>query len=409
MSDSPDPVPLFGPEMHADPYGCYRRLRELCPVHWSEPFQAWIVTSYDAVAAALADPRLSSDRASRFAAMAGSAELQPFFDFLAKRMVLRDPPAHTRLRHLVSLAFTPKAVEAMRPHIQELVDGLIEAAMAKGELDLIRDLAFPLPATVIMEMLGIPPADRDEFHAWSDSFVTFFSTHPSKVSVEQYREALAAMRAMVKYFQAVLPRIRAEGKSCLLSALAEPDPQGDRLSDEEIYANANLLLIAGHETTTHLIGNGMLALLRQPDQYELLLREPARTADAVEEFLRLVGPVQFTHRLVAEEMDLGGQRLKKGDLVFLFLAAANRDPAHFPEPDELRITRAHHKHLAFGLGHHFCLGAPLARLEAQIAFSTLLRRLPGLRLVEEKPRYQANFNLHGLVALPLAWNQKVSA
>lgn len=399
-----DPIPLFGPEMLADPYPLYHRLRAVDPVHWSDKFNAWILTRYDDVAAGLNDLRLSSDRSALLRDLAGNrAELEPFFSFLARRMILVDPPKHTRLRALVSKAFTPHVVEAMRPHIQQLVDGFLDAAQAKGGMDLIHDFAFPLPATVITELLGVPAEDRDQLKSWSDDFVVFFSTHPGNVSLEQYRKALASMQAMVAYFRAAMPRIRAAGRPGLLLTMAAAEDTGDQLTEEELLANANLLLVAGHETTTNLIGNGMLALLQAPEQMQKLRDNPALIPGAVEEIFRYCGPVQFTHRQALEDVVSAGKTIKKGQLVFLFLAAANRDPAHFPDPDRLDVTRAAHKHVALGLGHHFCLGAPLARLEAHIAFSTILRRFPKLRLAEDKPTYRDNFNLRGLQQLQVVF------
>jgi cytochrome P450 len=403
MSPTPDPVPLFGPEMREDPHPLYHRLRAADPVHWSEKYNAWIVTSYDAVAAGLNDLRLSSDRAGLLREMAASPELEPLFSFLGRRMVLTDPPTHTRLRALVSKAFTPHAVEAMRPHIQQLVDGFLGAAQGAGRMDVIRDLAFPLPATVITEMLGVSPEDRDRLKAWSDAIVVYFSTHPAQITLDQYRRALESVRETEGYFRAALARVRDAGRPCLLQAMGLAEEQGDRLSEDELVANANLLLVAGHETTTHLIGNGLLALLRHPDQMKRLRDDPGLVPAAVEEFLRHDGPVQFTHRLAREDVPLGGKTIRRGQFVFLFLAAANRDPAHFPDPDRLDVTRPVHKHLAFGLGHHFCLGAPLARLEAQIAFATILRRFPELRLASDELRYQDNFNLRGLQSLPVVF------
>jgi cytochrome P450 len=268
-------------------------------------------------------------------------------------------------------------------------------------MDLVRDLAFPLPATVITEMLGVPPEDRDVLKKWSDAFVVFFSTHPANVTLDQYRLALQSMRDMVAYFRAALPRIRSEGRPCLLQTMEQAEHDGDRLSEEELFANANLLLVAGHETTTNLIGNGVLALLKHPDQMQKLQADPTLIPGAIEEFLRHSGPVQFTNRVAREDAVLGGKTIRRGQFVFLFLSAANRDPAHFPDPDTLDVTRATHKHVAFGLGHHFCLGAPLARLEAQIAFARILRRLPRLRRTGEPLVYRDNFNLRGLQALPV--------
>jgi pimeloyl-[acyl-carrier protein] synthase len=400
-----DLVPLFGPEMLADPFPLYDRLREVDPVHWSDKFHAWIVTRHDEVVAGLNDLRLSSDRAKLFRDMAGSAELDPFFSFLERRMVLADPPKHTRLRGLVCQAFTPHVVEAMRPHIQKVVDDLLAKRRDAGTMDLIADFAFPLPATVIIEMLGLRPEDRDQLKSWSDDFVVFFSTHPANISLDQYRKALASMRAMVEYFRVAAARIRAAAHPCLLETMRLAQHNGDRLSEEEVYANANLLLVAGHETTTHMIGNGVLALMQHPDQMQRLLADPALIPNAVEEKLRLVGPVQFTNRVALEDVELGGKTIRRGDFVFLFLAAANRDPAHFPDPHRLDIGRVVHKHVAFGLGHHFCLGAPLARLEAQIAVATLLQQLPNLRLASNKLTYRDNFNIRGVNSLPVRFGR----
>jgi cytochrome P450 len=389
--------------MLADPYPIYHRLRAADPVHWSEKFNAWILTRYDDVAAALNDLRLSSDRIAVFRQTANSAELEPLFSFLGRRMFLADPPRHTRLRGLVSKAFTPHLIEGMRPHVQRLVDGFLDAVQGAGRMDLVRDLAFPLPATVIIELLGLPPEDRDQLKKWSDDIVVYISTHPANITLDQYRRALQSMRETVDYFRANLSRIRAEGRPCLLQTLAQAEDQGDRLSEEELFANANLLLVAGHETTTNLIGNGMFGLLTHPDQLAKLKADPSLIPGAVEEFLRWDGPVHFTHRVAREDVAIGGKTIRRGQFVFLFLAAANRDPAQFPDPDALDVTRAAHKHLAFGLGHHFCLGAPLARLETQIAFATILRRLPNLRLAIDKPTYRDTLTPRGPQSLPLTF------
>jgi cytochrome P450 len=404
MGPASDPAPLFGPEMVEAPYPIYQRFRDEAPVYWSEKCNAWIVTGFYAVAAGLHEPRLSSDRARLFQEMAGSPELEPFFSFLSKRMVLTDPPQHARLRALVSKAFTPHAVEAMRPHIQRLVDGFLDKVEPSGRMDFIRDLAFPLPATVIIEMLGLPPEDVGLLKKWSDAFIVFFSTHPANVTLEQYRAALQSMRDMVDYFRAAMPRIRKEASPSLLKMMELADNHGDRLTEEELFANANLLLVAGHESTTNLLGNGLLALLTHPDQMRRLADAPSLVAGAVEEFLRYDTPVQFTHRVAREDVPLGDKVIRRGQFVILFLAAANRDPAHFANPDQLDITRPDHKHLAFGVGQHYCLGAPLARLEAQLAFTTVLRRLPNLRLTGEKLVYRDNPNLRGLESLPLAFD-----
>jgi cytochrome P450 len=398
-----DQIRLFGPQMLADPYPVYQQLRSADPVYWDQTLQAWVLTRYSDVVAALHDLRLSSDRIAYMRELAGTKDLEPFFTFLSNRMIFCDPPRHTRLRGLVTKAFTPHAVEAMEPHIQQLVDEFIDRVQGQGHMDVVHDLAFPLPATVIAQMLGIPATDCDLLKKWSDAFVVFFSNAPGTITAEQYRGALQAARDMTAYFRAAMVRIKQHPQGTLLGMLELAEEAGDRLSEEELFANANLLLVAGHETTTNLIGNGTLALLQHPEQLRKLQDNPTLIPQAIEELLRYSGPVQFTHRVAREDVDIGGKHIARGQLVFLVLAAANRDPEQFPDPDRLDVTRSPNHHVAFGMVTHFCPGAPLARLEARIAFSTLLRRLPGLRLASGTLEYGANFNLHGLKALPVVF------
>jgi cytochrome P450 len=404
MASPTDPAittPLFGPAMLDDPYPVYRRLRETDPVHWHEPFGAWVLTRYHDVVAALHDPRFSSERTGTMQEMAGQPGLKPFFDFLATRMLYADPPRHTRLRGLVSKAFTPHAVEAMRPHIQALVDQCLDRVQPQGRMDLIADLAYPLPVTVIVEMLGVPVEDRERLKRWSDEFIVYFSKSPAQVTPQEYDRAAQAVAAEEDYFRAAVARLRAGAEPSLLGALARVEEAGDRLTEQEVYANANLLLTAGHETTTNLIGNGVLALLRHPDQLAKLRADPSLLPGAVEEFLRYDSPVQFTHRVAKEDVAVGDKVIRRGQFVYLMLGAANRDPARFPDPDRLDVVRKDNHHVSFGQGPHFCLGAPLARLEAQTALGTLLRRFPRLRLATDRLEYRQTFNLHGLQALPV--------
>ena len=400
-ADSPGDLCLFGADMRADPYPAYHRLRRVDPVHWDATLQTWVVSRYHDVQVGLHDPRLSANRVAIMERLCDREELRPFFALLHDRMVFTDPPKHTRLRGLLNKAFTPHAVEAMRPRIQRLVDGFIDNAQSAGRMDIIGDLAFPLPATVIALLLGVPPADIGQLKSWSDEFVIFFKTAPAAITPEQYRRAAQAADAMTSYFRSVVAGIKEHEEGTLLRAMQLAEEAGDRLSDSELFANANLLLVAGHETTTNLIGNGMLALLQNPDQLRRLRETPGLMAQAVEEFMRYGNPVQFTNRVALEDLELGGRHIRRGQLVLLILAAANRDPEQFPDPDRLDITRSPNHHVAFGQGIHFCLGAPLARLEAQIAFSTLLRRLPGLRLADSLLEYCENFNFRGLKALPV--------
>lgn len=393
------PSVFFGPEMVADPYPVYRELRETDPVHWHEPFGAWLLTRYDDVNSVLHDPRFSAERTRKMRSMAGGAGLDTFFNFLSSRMIFADPPRHTRLRGLVSKAFTPHAIEAMRPHIQSLVEDFLKPGEKNGRLEIIDDLAYPLPVTVILEMLGLPVADRERLKHWSDEFFLYFAKDPSQVKPEEYQRAMNAVTAEIEYFRAAVARLHGHPGENLLSAMLHAEEAGDRLTEEELFANTNLLLTAGHETTTSLIGNGTRALLLFPDQLEKLRRDPSLLPGAVEEFLRFDSPVQFTHRLAGEDVVLRGQTIRKGQFVYLLLGAANRDPARFQDPDKLDISRRDNHHVAFGQGWHYCLGAPLARLEGQIAFATLLRKFPRLRLETDRLEYRETFNLRCLKVL----------
>jgi cytochrome P450 len=396
-----DDIPLFGPDMLADPYPVYRRLREADAVHWDEPAGAWVVTRYDDVVAGLHDPRLSSDRSAGLRQLADDPELRPFFGFVGDRMSFTDPPRHTRLRGLVSKAFTPHAVEAMAPRIERWVAELLDAAAGGAGMDVVRDFAGPLPGIVICRMLGLPVEDLPRLKRWSDDFSLFFGNSQTRVTDEHYRRAARSVREQTDYFRALLPRLGGGQDGPLLRALELAREEGDRLSESELYATAQTLVFAGHEATTDLIGIGTLALLRHPDQMRRLRDDPVLVPQAVEEFLRYDGPAQFVHRQAREDLGLGGKEIRKGQFVVLVLAAANRDPAHFPEPDVLDVTRGPHKHLGFGQGVHACMGMPLARLEARIAFEGLLRRFPRMRLGPGPLEYRPSFNPRGLRSLPV--------
>jgi cytochrome P450 len=393
---------LFGPALLADPYPSYARLRRTDPVHWAEGPGAWVLTRYADVVSVLRSPHASAER-TEMAGRRVPAEFQEVFTARKDAMLNADPPRHTRLRLLVNKAFTPGAVAALAPFIQRFVDGVLDAVGPRGRMDVIRDLAYPLPATVIAEMLGVPHADRDRFKQWSDDTAALAGNLPGNLSEDVLRRAAEGMGELRVYFAGIVARRRVEPRDDLISALVKAQQEGDRLNEAELLANAVLLLNAGHETTTNLIGNGALALLRHPDQLRRLREDPALIPTAVEELLRYDSPVQFTSRVLKADLTLGGKQLRAGQTVLLLLGAANRDPAQFPDPDRLDVGRTDNKHLAFGLGSHFCLGAPLARLEGRIAFETLLRRLPGLRLAGPAPAYRPNFNLRGLEALEVTF------
>jgi cytochrome P450 len=317
----------------------------------------------------------------------------------AQTMLTSDPPQHTRLRGLVNKAFTARRLESLRPHIQEIVDELLDAMKGKRELDVIWDLGYPLPVIVIAELLGVPPDHREQFKHWSDGIVGSLGSAFAAPDVQQ--RAMDSATALVGYFQGVIAERRRAPKDDLISALIAAEEQGQVLSEEELLATLVLLLVAGNETTTNLIGNGTLALLRHPDQLARLRSDPSIAETAVEELLRYDSPVQATGRVATEDIEVGGTVVKEGQVAFLLLGAANRDPAVFPEPDRLDLTRQDNRHVAFGYGIHFCLGAPLARIEAQVALPSLLARFPGLRLATGELEWGGNLILRGLKRLPV--------
>jgi cytochrome P450 len=394
---------LFGPEMLADPYPVYHRLRATQDVCWVAALDAWVVTSYEAVAAALRNPQLSSDRFDRIRQRLAARGLNIAVDDRVKSMIHRDPPDHTRLRGLVNKAFTPRAVEALEGRIREIINELLDAVQPRGRMDVIQDVAYPLPVTVIAELLDIPAADRDRFKRWSDEISVVIGGDAAALPVPVLQRVLAARGELVDYFRAIVAQRRQQPGDDLLTALIQAEENGGRLTEDELYNMAVLLLIAGNETTTNLIGNGLLALLRHPEQQRRLMDDAALVPSAVEEMLRYDSPVQLTTRLAKVDLEMHGTRVAQGQWVYLLLGAANRDPAQFAEPDCFDVGRADNKHVAFGAGPHFCVGAPLARLEAQLVLHALRQRLPGLRLAAEPVEYRNNFNLRGLKALPVVF------
>ena len=394
----------FVPEVHANPYPVFRQLREEDPVHWSELMDAWVLTRYADVVAVLKHPRFSADRRrarNRFAQQAAMTLEEQGPLARAATMLTADPPEHTRLRGLVSKAFTIRAVEAMRPRIQRITDELLDAAQEKGELDVIWDLGYPLPVIVIAEMLGVPAERRDDFKRWSNDIVATLGG--PFVAPEVLERGQQSAHEMAEYFRGVIDERRRAPKDDLLSGLIAAEERGEALSEDEMIATCMLLLAAGNETTTNLIANGTLALLRNPEQLDRLRNDPSLVESAVEEFLRYDGPVQGTARVALEDVEIGGKQVEEGQLVFTLLAAANHDPTVFAAPDELDVARRDNRHVAFGFSIHFCLGAPLARLEGQIAFETILRRLLNLRLATDEVEWGGTFILRGLKKLPVTF------
>jgi pimeloyl-[acyl-carrier protein] synthase len=385
------------PAFVADPYPTYHRLRAEDPVHHS-PLGFWVLTRYEDVVAVLRDPRFAKEAiAAVVAARLGRAPAAPL------SMLDRDPPDHTRLRSLVSKAFTPRVVEALRPHIQKIVDSLLDRVAGANAMDLIEDFAYPLPVIVICEMLGVPFEDHERFKQWGLDIARGLDSILLPPDSDVARRSDAARSALTAYFRELIAERRASPRADLLSGLIAAEEVGDRLREDELLATCILLLVAGHETTVNLIGNGTLALLRHRDQLRRLREDPGLIASAVEELLRYDGPVQRTARVSGEDVAIASRTIAKGELVMPFIGAADRDPAQFPDPDRLDITRTDNRHIAFGWGIHFCLGAPLARLEGQIALNTLVRRLPKLALATDKPEYRESLTLRGLSTLPVCF------
>jgi cytochrome P450 len=399
---------LYSDRFRAETYETFARMRAddpvLCQAGLDGQTPIWFVTGHDEVVAVLLD----DERFVRDPALAlpreqieASATLMPeSFAFIEQHMLNRDGDDHRRLRRLVTKAFTPRMVERLRPRIEEIADELLDAAEPRGEMDLVEAYAFPLPITVIAELLGIPAADRDRFRRWSNAIVT------PALSPDAFAEFGALMGEFVAYLHDLFGRRRAEPADDLISALLQVQEGGDTLSEQELFSMVVLLIVAGHETTVNLIANATLALLEHPGELAALRDDPARIPAAVEECLRYDGPVERAlPRWAAVDVELGGHTIRRGDDVIVILGSANRDPARFPRPDDLDLERGDARHLAFGRGSHYCLGAPLARLEGEIALATLLRRLPGLRLAatRDELRWRPVPLFRSLVSLPVAW------
>ncbi|MGH9795602.1 MAG: cytochrome P450 family protein [Candidatus Acidiferrales bacterium] len=394
---------FYSGEFEADPFPFFARLRAEQPVYATtlpDKTPAWLVSRYDDVLALLKDERFAKNRRNAMTPeqLRKQPWVPPFFRPLERNMLDLDPPDHERLRALVHKAFTPRLIEQMRAKVQRVASELLERAAGRAEIDLVRDFALPLPVAVITDILGVPPADRGKFHKWSSAIVAVNSLKPP-VSV------IPNVWFFVRFLRRFFRLRRAEPRDDLTSALIQAEEAGDRLSEDELLAMAFLLLVAGHETTVSLIAGGTLELLRHPDQLEKLRREPALIASAVEELLRFTAPVFLsTERFARADVALHGVTIPRGGLVFGVIGSANRDAAAFENPDALDITRQNNRHLAFGHGIHFCLGAALARMEAQIAVNSLLQRLPKFRLAVpvDSLQWNASLVLRGLKALPVA-------
>ncbi|MGW7728127.1 cytochrome P450 [Streptomyces canus] len=396
---TPRQLPLVDPaEMIADPYAVYARLREAGPVHritGTDGLPAWLVTRYDDVRQAIADPRLSLGKRNAKPGGYHGLALPPALD---ANLLNMDPPDHTRIRRLVTKAFTPRRVELLREPIRKTADALLDAIAPLGRADLISSYAAPLPITVICDLLGVTPDDRQDFRSWTDALVAPDPAHPER--------AKEAVRAMLGFFTQLLAAKRTAPADDLLSALIAVRDDEDRLTEDELMSLAFLILFAGYENTVHLIGNATLALLSHPDQLAALRADPGRLGLAVEELARYDGPASLAiRRFPTEDVTIGGVDIPAGETVLLSLAAAHRDPRRFTDPDRLDIGRDATGHLALGHGIHYCLGAPLARLETEIALAALLDRFPGLALdlPLDGPRWRPSMRARGLLSLPVRY------
>ena len=394
---------LLDPEVLANPYPLYQRLRTEAPVYWDPYLHVWVVTRYADVVTVLHHFSANRTPSPEQLAAIGLAELAPVAQVMVKQMLFMDAPDHTRLRGLASTAFTPARVEALRSHIREILDDLLAPVLGAGRMDVIADLAAPLPAIVTAEMMGVPTADADQLKEWSADFAEVlgnFQHNPDRAS-----RTLKCVEEMTRYFRAAIQSQRDEPRDGLINALLTAEIDGDRLTEEEIIANCIVTMVGGQETTTNLIGNGMLTLLRHPDELERLRNDLTLIPSAVEELLRYESPSQHTARICPEDTELGGKKIRKGQAVIAVMGAGNRDPERFPDPDRLDLGRTDNRHLAFGWASHFCFGAPLARIEGQLVFEAIARRMTNLKLEPGPLVWRDNLGLRGLTSLPVTFDE----
>jgi len=392
---------LLDPEVLANPYPLYHRLRAEDPIHWDPYLHTWVVTGYADVMTVLQHFSASRTPTPQQLTAMGLSRLVPLAQVLVRQMLFLDGPAHARIRGLAAKAFTPHRVEALRSHIQEITDNLLDVVQDQGRIDVIADLADPLPAIVTAEMLGLPTSDWRQLTAWSTDFAEALGNFQH--NPDHAPHVLRSLEEMCSYFRTAVQEHRQHPGDDLICALLNAELDGESLTEEEVVANSIMLMTGGQETTTNLIGNGTLSLLRHPDQFQKLRANPSLIHSAIEELLRYESPIQYTSRLAPEDIQMGGKTIRKGQAVIAVMGAANRDPERFPDPDQLDICRPDNRHLAFAWGAHFCFGAPLARLEGQIAFETMLRRMPNLSLVPGPVNWRENLAFRGLTTLPVTF------
>lgn len=393
---------LLDPEVLANPYPLYHKLRKDDPVHWDSFLHAWVVTRYVDVVHVLYHFSANRTPTPEQLSTMGLSALSPIAQVMVRQMLFMDPPDHTRLRTLASAALTPRRVELLRSHIQEIMDGLLDAVISKGRMDVIADFASPAPAIVTAEMLGVPVADQEQLKDWSADFAEMLGNFQH--NPDRFPRVLRSVESMCSYFRSAMREQQVHPREGLVHAMMAAEVEGAKLTEDEIIANLIVTMVGGQETTTNLIGNGVLTLLRNPAEMERLRKDSSLIPSAVEELLRYESPSQHTARLAPADVEMGGKQIRKRQAVIAVMGAANRDPERFGEPDRLDIGRQDNRHLAFGWAAHFCFGAALARLEGQIAFETLLRRLPKLALDTTTPlEWRHNLGLRGLTALPVVF------
>jgi cytochrome P450 len=392
---------LLEPQVLADPYPLYERLRREDPVHWDPYLHAWVVTRYADVITVLHDFSAARTPTPEQLSAIGLSKLTPLARVMVKQMLFLDPPSHSRIRGLAACAFTPARVAALKNRIQQLADELLDKVASSGRMDVLADFAEPLPAIVTSELFGVPTEFALQLKTWSAKFAEMlgnFQHNPDRIP-----SMLDTIENLTEFFRKAVEDQRKKPCPGLVHSLVKAEVEGDRLTEEEIIANCIITLVGGLETTTNLIGNGMLTLLCHPDEMRRLRNDPALIVSAVEELLRFESPSQHTARLAPADLELGGKAIKKRQAVIAVMGAGNRDPERFADPNRLDLTRQDNRHLAFGWAAHFCFGAPLARLEGQVAFATLLRRFPNIALEPGPIVWRENLGLRGLKALQISW------
>jgi cytochrome P450 len=402
---APDKRVVFDDQVHQDPYPTYARLHREGPLHYLDvggKWAVWSLVSHAECSSIAKDPRLSAKRAKQML-LSLPISRQGEFSELARMfglwLIFMDPPEHTRLRKLLNKGFSPAAIEGLRPQVEAIVDQMLKPLPHGSEIDLMREFANPMPVRIILEMLGIPHELRDTFVEWSRA-IAAFRGNPNR-TVDEARAAQDAMIELTDFFRKTVAERRRNKGNDLISLLIDIEEEGEVLTEEELYAQCIALLFAGHETTRNLIGNGMYTLLQNPQETAELREKPEIIRTAVEEILRYESPVQFTARVLKDDMEVCGQPIRKGWTVLCMLGAANRDPKKFKDPDKFNPKRLNNEHLAFSAGPHFCIGAQLARLEGQIALLNLVQRFPQMKLTGPRPEWASTFGLRGLKSLPV--------